>query len=277
MKAKNVDETVQVRDLAEGSRLIVVKVPDSAGGAGNLVVEAERLRGRSLDEVREILQDLGGPLWMGRSSLLVGCWEEAVLTAPSAQLWVPPPAEGPPVVEGLFEQIIEGREGIFVGSRPAAFPADLTQELVDRCWLLTLFYQHLGYVGRCSFDMILVGRDLATCRLELVECNGRWGGTSGPMTLMNRLFGDWWEQPYAVRELCAEGLERVELAALLDHFSDDLYDARNGNGRLLFYNPGALESFSGIDVLALAASTREAEATVSEEVPRRLRDLAAAR
>ncbi len=75
-------------------------------------------------------------------------------------------AEGPPVVEGIFEQLIEGSECLFASSRPTDYPSDLTQQIVDCSWLLTLFYQHLGYVGRCSFDMPLVGRDAIPLKKE---------------------------------------------------------------------------------------------------------------
>ena len=72
--------------------------------------------------------------------------------------------------------------------------------MVTRSWLLAVLFQRLGYVGRCSFDLLVVGESLATARAEFLECNGRWGGTSGPMMLMNRLFGDWATRPYATME-----------------------------------------------------------------------------
>ena len=47
--------------------------------------------------------------------------------------------------------------------------------------------QHLGYIGRCSLDAIVVGSDQASARHYWVECNGRWGGASIPLTLNRRL------------------------------------------------------------------------------------------
>src|SRR5690606_34224305 len=64
--------------------------------------------------------------------------------------------------------------------------------------LLASLFQQLGYFGRCSFDTILVGPDPATAEVHWAECNGRGGGTSIPMTLVNRLTGDWAETPLAV-------------------------------------------------------------------------------
>jgi hypothetical protein len=210
----------RVREVAAGSPVIGLKMPSSAGGGGNLVLEAERFRGLSLESIRTELKMLLGEMgWSGEGRLIVGSWETDVLSAPSAQLWIPPAPEGPPVVEGIFEQEFSSRKGMFAGARPASFSAQLNQEITDRCWLLALLFQRLGYIGRCSFDLILVGESLERSRLEFIECNGRWGGTSLPMTLMNRLFGDWTSQPFVVTTVHVKELDRLEFFQLLEHFS----------------------------------------------------------
>jgi hypothetical protein len=127
-------------------------------------------------------------------------------------------------------------------------------------------FQRLGYLGRCSFDAILLENE----RLELIECNARWGGASLPMTLMNRLVGDWARRSYATREWSLPGLERIPFQRLLDHFQSDLFDARTGAGAYVFYNPTALGAVSRVDVLALGASAAEAATRVSVELPERL-------
>ena len=262
--------------LADRARYIVFKLPASAGGAGNVVVDAARFRGHSLGEIRAQLKVLLAPLgWSGRRRLLVGSWEAEVQCAPSAQLWIPTEAEGPPIVEGVFEQILEGPEAIFAGCSRAALPDDLTQELVNQCWLLGRLYQRLGYIGRCSFDLILVGKKLDDCRIEFIECNGRWGGASLPMTLMNRLLGDWYARPYATLEHFLPGLERVAFGELLDHFSEDLFDTRTGAGRFILWSPGAIQERGGIDALAIGDTWEAAIETVTNELPKRLRELVA--
>jgi hypothetical protein len=155
----------------------------------------------------------------------------------------------------VFVQTTEGIEGGFVGSAPSRFPQTLHQEIVDRCWLLACLFQALGYVGRCSFDMILVGESLRDCRVEFVECNGRWGGTSLPMTLMNRIFGNWHRHPYAVQVVHhVDGLDQVSFPQVLESFKDELFDVRTGSGSLIFVNPGRLRYQAGITVLALSDS-----------------------
>jgi hypothetical protein len=120
---------------------------------------------------------------------------------------------------------------------------------------------------------LLVGRDLDNCRTEFIECNGRWGGTSGPMTLMNRLFGDWTRRPYATNECEVAGLGALSFSDVLEAFGDDLYDARTGTGSLIFYNPGALQSHQEIDVLVLDRSWEAAARRANRDIPRRLRAL----
>jgi hypothetical protein len=263
----------RVRELAAGASCIGLKLPDSAGGGGNVVVDADVFRRRSLHATAQELKKLLAPLaWNGQCHLLVGSWETDVVSAPSAQLWIPTLSDGPPIVEGLYEQIIVGREGIFVGNRPATALGPIGQEIAQRCWLLGSLYQRLGYVGRCSFDMILVGEGLSRSHLQFVECNGRWGGTSIPMTLMNRIFGDWANQPYAAQECVVPGLNRVRFADLLDHFADDLFDARTGRGKIIVYNPGRMQAQSGISVLALGDTWDAAHRLLQSEIPERLRE-----
>ncbi len=262
-----------VRDLAGSRRKLVIKLPDSVGGGGNVVLSSDRVRGRSLAGIRTILKRLTKDLdWEGQCKLLVGGWETDIVSTPSAQLWIPPLAERPPVVEGLFAQLIEGAEGIFVGNKPAALPDALSQEIVDHCTLLGLVLQRLGYVGRCSFDLILVGTDPADCRIEFIECNGRWGGTSIPMTLMNRLLGDWTRCPYAVRVCYAEGLDCLNFLDVLDFFVSELFDIRTGQGRLVFLTPGHMKTASSVTALAMGATWEEAQTFIDEELPELLRD-----
>lgn len=263
-----------VRWLSIGERQIVLKVPDSAGGRGNLVLPPEQFRGRPVGKIRIALRELLDDLdWQVGDRLLVGTWESDVLCAPSAQLWIPPEAEGLPVVEGLFLQSVGSDVGKFLGSTPARFPSSVSEHLLGHCWLLARFFQRLDYVGRCSFDMLLVGNDLDDCRLQFLECNGRWGGTSTPMTLMNRLFGDWQEQPYAAHKIEVPGLEKLEFTDLLRHFDRDLYDARSGQGSLVLFAPGRLAITGGIDVIALGHDWNEANHRLAEEIPERLAEL----
>lgn len=230
-----------VRTLsADGGRL-VIKLPDSAGGGGNLVLAAAQFEDLELGAIRARLKRQLEPLeWDGRGRLLIGRWEDDVLASPSAQLWLPPSTEGPPLIEGIFEQILEGPHGLFVGNSPARLPAELTQEIADRSWLLALLFQRLGYVGRCSFDLLLVGKDQEHCRPEFIECNGRWGGTSLPMTLMNRAFGDWRERDYCCFEYKLPGSLQGTFSATATALGDDLFELATGQGHFLLYNPGSL-------------------------------------
>jgi hypothetical protein len=251
------------------------KLPSSAGGDGNIVITADQLRGCSLAETCQLLKRQLSPLsWDGCSPILIDSWEMEVLGSPAAQLWIPPQQQGFPVVEGIFRQTTEKLRGVFVGATRAELPADLTQEITDRTWLLARLFQLLGYVGRCSFDTILVGSRLDSCRLEFIECNGRWGGTSLYMTLMNRIFGDWTRQPFAVHVAHhIPGLDQFTFAELLTSLDRDLFDVRTRMGNLILANPGRLAYQAGITAVALAPSWQRAAADAFH-FPDRLRVLA---
>jgi hypothetical protein len=264
-----------VKRLAQTSDTLVIKLPTSAGGAGNMLLDGERYREYTLTKIKSALRELLGSLSWQR--LLVSSWEEPVLGTPSTQLWIPPVAQAPPVIEGLFEQLIEGPEGIFVGFRPCELPDQLTETLLLSCWLLARLFQSLGYIGRCSFDTILVGSSLEDCQLKFIESNGRWGGTSLPMTLMNRLFGHWSKRPFTTREYTLRGLERFGFDELLEHFSGELFDARSGCGDLILYSPGALKTRSGIDAIILGETWQHAELQARSVVQQKLERLVAYR
>src|SRR5690606_17302709 len=113
---------------------------------------------------------------------------------PSVQLWIPPRpaaeegAPADPVVEGVFTQLL-GSAGEFMGGAPSRLPAAVQARLAQEAVYLGGLLQALGYVGRCSLDAILVGDDPHGATPHWIECNGRWGGMSIPMTLANRLVG----------------------------------------------------------------------------------------
>ena len=88
--------------------------------------------GRSLAEVRDYLKQLiDGQRWPECGRVLLEVWESPVLSSPSSQNWIPPASEGPPLVEGIFDQLIEGEQCQFLGAIPATFGESLKQELAD--------------------------------------------------------------------------------------------------------------------------------------------------
>jgi hypothetical protein len=266
----------RVAGLAQQAEAIGLKLPDSGGGGGNVVLPTGPLRGKSPRDVLQTLRAAAAAVdWRGDRELLLDVWEANVLCSPSAQLWLPPETDGPPIVEGIFQQITEGKKGMFTGTVPAELPSAVRQQIVDRCWLLAVLYQRLGYVGRCSFDLILVGDDYESCRVEFIECNGRWGGTSLPMTLVNRIFGDWASQSFAVQVFHhLPGLKNVSFADLLAHFREDLFDARTKQGSLIFYNPGRLQYQSGVSAIMLGSTPEQAVAGLRGDVAGQLTTLA---
>ncbi len=255
------------REIAVNTEIVALKVPDSAGSGGNVVLEASQIRNRSLLEVERLLEDEFNALgWSGTRPLLVSAWEDGVLNSPSVQLWIPPDLDRPPIVEGVFVQAVHGPEGRFVGNQPANLPHALTDEIVDRCWLLGRLFQLIGYVGRCSFDLILIGESFQNSRIEFIECNGRWGGTSLPMTLMNRLFGDYASRPYASHVCQIPGLNAISFRALVEDLGDELYDRRTDSGRFILFSPGRIRQ-AGVSVIALGESWQEAADAAFVEFP----------
>lgn len=265
----------RITEFPDTVQNVGVKRPDSAGGIGIVVLSMERFRGKSLPQVHDLLViDLEPLHWDDGCELLIGAWEAGVLCSPSVQIWIPPERDGLPVVEGIFTQHLKQGTAEFDGTAVANFPANITSELATQAWLIARVFQRLGYIGRCSFDTILVGESLNEARIEFIECNGRWGGTSLPMTLMNRVFGDWRKHPFAVSAVQADGLDRLSFGELVTFLGNHVYDARTGNGELIFFAPDRLRCQSGITVLATAESSSASFDLLNTMVPQLLQSAA---
>lgn len=189
----------RVNALARRHERVGIKLPDCAGSAGNIVLNSEMVRALTPTALRRqllgLLSDLG---WRGAYPLKVEVWDCQVISSPSVQIWVPLAEDGPPVAEGIFEQVVAGLKGEFVGAQPTQLSPHWQARLAEEAVLLARLFQTLGYFGRCSFDAVLTGVNLAAAEAHWIECNGRWGGVSIPMTLMNRFVGDWRRRPFVV-------------------------------------------------------------------------------
>ncbi len=243
----------QLRQLTTTAiQMVAIKLPRSSSGEGNLLIPMTDLRDRSLHEIDDMLRErLPDLKYESGDELLVTQWLEDVVASPSAQIWIPPTEQQLPCLEGIFVQVTKGKQGYFSGFCPVALPHRLEQQITRQCLQLARVYQLLGYVGRCSFDMLLIGSDMESAALEFIECNGRWGGTSLPMTMMNRIFGDWQQQPFSSRIFRLEGARQVSFADTLSALGDELYCKRSGQGKYVLFNPQRTRMRDDFSIVAL--------------------------
>ena len=262
--------------LAETHTQLGIKFPYGVGGSGNFLVDATRIRGMTLAKTREYLKNLlTGHPWPAEGRVLIDVWETNVIGSPSVQTWIPPTSVGKPIIEELFLQSVQGRNRAFVGGCPLKLPAELEQKIVDSSFLLTVLFQELGYVGRCSFDLILTGETIDNCRFEFVECNARWGGSSLPMTLINRLnIGI--ERTFSVQKVDVPGLKNCTFKQVIVELGSDLYDPASGEGRFVLFSPAKIKSHSGVEAIAIADTSDLAEEMLSDVLVARLARVAQA-
>lgn len=241
---------------------IAVKLPDSSSSAGNLVLDSAELAPLSPRRLASVLvKRLKGIGWRHSFPLVVTAWEKPVLVSPSVQLWIPDAADGAPIVEGVFDQLVSGRAAVFSGGAPSALPALWQERMASDAVKLGTLFQSLGYFGRCSFDAVLVGHDGAAPELHWVECNGRWGGISIPMTLANRLNGDWTSTPPMVLDQVVPQGRGWPLPAFLEALDDELYRADGPRRRgLIIMAPRRIERGHGFQVMVLDGSFETAQA-----------------
>jgi hypothetical protein len=119
-------------------------------------------------------------------------------------------------------------------------------------------FQHLGYFGRCSFDAVISGRDYSNAVLHWIECNGRWGGVSIPMTLAHRLTKGW-HSDFVVFQRDKVNFPPCEFSKALNRLGSVLYCAgRNPEGVVLI-SPLGIERGNAIHLMALADRVERAQ------------------
>lgn len=189
----------------------------------------------------------------------VTVWEVPILVSPSAQVWIPAPKDGTPIVEGIFDQIVRGRIARFGGALPSRLPGPLKEHIAYEALQMSTLFQKLGYFGRCSFDAVLVGHSTEDVRLHWVECNGRWTGVSIPMVLANRLTGDWEKGSFMVIDRDPKDLTIRNTEEFLERFDQALYRPGSTAGGIVLLGPDRLEAGLGIDLLIIGADAAEVQ------------------
>lgn len=260
--------TRHVAELAGRYRKLAVKVPDSAGSAGNVVFECaplRHLRPAALHaRLRHAMTALG---WPPPFPMAVEVWDADVLSSPSVQAWIP--AGGTlPVIEGIYQQVLEGEAQAFAGAVEAELPAALDETLSCGAMQLALLFQELGYFGRCSFDTIVYRDARGRAGLHWIECNGRWGGVSVPMSLVNRLAPGRERPPHVIVQRKDLEFRARPFPALEVEFADQRV-ARDLSSGTLFLSPDLISDGAGCHFMCFGQS-QQAALDLSHDIVRRL-------
>ncbi len=258
-----------LREMFPVANRVAIKRTRCASAMGNRLFQVADLRALEDEEQERLIHEaLKSMDWPEGEEVLACVWEETDLS-PSTQWWIPPTGARAPRLDGIYEQILSGEEKLFVGSRPSTLSSSLNRALEDQSRPVVLALQQLGYVGRCSFDHLVVGDPDADPTLRITECNGRWGGTSTPMHLIDRVIpGD--RPAYRAQDFVHPDLVGVPFQEIADRIGDHLLDVRKGEGQLLLYNVGPLKDSGKFDVVGIAATAGEADRLLEETLPRLL-------
>ncbi|MFA5503801.1 MAG: hypothetical protein WC423_00140 [Vulcanimicrobiota bacterium] len=244
----------KVKALTHENGTVCIKLRNSAGSFGNVLIrkpDVEPLEGREL--CAYLLAQLERARWTEPFPVQVESWSEKVHSSPSVQLWIPLRGRGLPIVEGLFEQVLTGELGRFAGARSLSDGSVPTDVLVHEATLLAVFYQLLGYYGRCSLDAIVEKTRSGKTRVRWIECNGRWGGTSIPMTLLKRLGVDCNRQSVAIVHDHQE-MSGLPFGRVLESLRPILF--KQGTG-IVWLSPTRLEAGEGFDYVAVGRDLDE--------------------
>ncbi len=256
-----------LRTLSQRHERVGLKRTRCASAMGNAVFASRDLRS-DLDAAQMVEAFLTRTEWPEGEEVLTVAWLDTDLS-PSTQLWIPPLGFGDPRLDGIYEQILVGEEKVFVGSRPSTLPDALNQRLGSDALMVGAALQELGYVGRCSFDHLVTGDPDGVFNVVFTECNGRWGGTSTPMSLLDRLLNQP-RPPYRAQDVVYPELVGARLPDLLALLGDLVFQTETGQGRFILYNLGPLDGHGKFDVISIGADQEDAERGVLEILPKRL-------
>ncbi len=255
-----------LNELAPRCTRVGLKRTRCASGTGNLVLDAAQVRAQAPAATATVVRGfLARTEWRTPEPVLVVAWETAA-SSPSTQWWIPAAAGGEPRLDGIYEQILAGAGQLFVGSRPSALPDPVNRALADASRRVAGALQALGYVGRCSFDHLVLGDPEAEFTVRFTECNGRWGGTSTPMHLVDRVVSG--PRPrYRGQDFVHERLQGLGFGEVLERVGRHAFDADAQTGRYIFYNIGPLAEHGKLDVIALGETQAEAEQALLADLP----------
>ncbi len=248
-----------VRRLARQSEQVIVKVPDSAGSAGNILLKSDELADVSLAVLSRFLRrQLSVIGWRGRYPLLIGVWDRNVTCSPSVQMWLPHIKAGPPRVDGVFEQRVRGISAAFIGGARSTLPESVQTQLAHEAQRVAAVLQRVGFYGRCSFDAVLVQDGSGGVRPHWIECNGRWGGVSIPMTAAASLAGGMPPEGLVILQssVGARGLSMADLLACLDPLLFRPDDTTEG---IVIVAPPQGVAETKLTLMAMAAAQDRAE------------------
>lgn len=253
-----------LRAIASAHSRVGLKRTRCASAMGNAVFDASAVL-EAHDAQKLVDAFLERTEWPPGEEVLAVAWLDTDLS-PSTQLWIPPSGRGQPRLDGIYEQILKGEEKVFVGSRPSSLPEAVHRTLGAHALMVAAALQELGYVGRCSFDHLVTGDPNGEFQVLFTECNGRWGGTSAPMSLVDRLVRG--PRPaYRAQDVVYSELVGARFDDVLALAGDAMFDTSTGRGRFLFYNVGPLEPHGKFDVISIGSDQADAERGMLEILP----------
>ncbi len=257
-----------VSQISKAGNQVVVKVPDSAGSAGNLRLERAMIQGKSHDELRQfLLNRLHSFGWNDKYPILVGVWDETVTCSPSAQIWVPLVQDGSPVVEGIFEQRVRDSTATFVGASRSALPQALQGHLSAEASRIAGILQRLGYFGRCSLDAVIFRAAGGVNKIHWIECNGRWGGVSIPMTVAGALCGNNSTPAISIVQELRTG-SRMQTKELLHRLGDLLFRPSHNKDGIVVMSPPEHDNGALINLLSLSQTQFGSDEILNEAMRR---------
>ena len=255
------DIVMALYDLSRAHDTVALKMPECASSTGIECFSRHQIEHSSYEELhRAVTVFLTEKQWEPQTPIQIVAWLDAS-HSPSSQVWIPANPAKPAIVQGVYEQLFTGSDNMFLGSIPSPLSNRLKQAISTLSIQAATQLRKLGMIGRCSFDFIVHNG-----RPVLIECNGRWGGTSTPMYLVDRIFPK--QRPaYIAKDVQSDTWVGCTFKELAHRFGKTLYNPATGQGTYILYNVGCLETSGKFDVIAIGSTPAEAKKAMMNDLP----------
>ena len=137
------------------------------------------------------------------------------------------------------------------GRRPSHVAS--RQRIAQEAAHIACLFQELGHFGRCSLDAVL----LDSGALHWIECNGRWGGVSIPMTLINRLLGGWQNRAFMIVHRTGLRIPPRSFAEVVSQLRDRLFRYGGPAQGTVLLTADGIEAGTGFHFLVLTGIGRD--------------------
>lgn len=242
--AENIEAFIKIiKQLESKKSMAMLKLPFKIGSQNNYKINIKNSK-KIINVIKKINDLIDNGTNYFKEPLLIEKFIESAKCFPTVQLFIK--GEGRIKLIRICNQIIDFNWRCIGSNYPVNLKYELKEKIIEDSLKLARYISTTGYKGNCNFDLIVKNNSY-----YFLECNPRWGSTSYPSLLMQKLFPDNKNYYYA-EELYSPELKNLSVALLLKKSDTYLYDKLNNDEGIIIYNISKLQLFGKMSYISFS-------------------------